>query len=155
MAYLSVSTATFYANALCAAKATCLTWKEIEQFRKMLSKILYDKTGGYFSIGDINYSRVPEHDHKIMPSLFKDDVQLHVIVGNDGIVLMTETKKPYMYEEPDECIIDDDLIKKINYYCEEDMKDALQQARDKYTNTLKKQLSKTKKKGKSYYFKSS
>lgn len=154
MAYLSVSTATFYANALCAAKTTCLTWKEIEQFKKILAKILYDKTGGYFNIGD-RYSRVPEYDHKIMPYLFKDDGQLHVIADNNGIVLMAETEKSYMYEEPDECIIDDNLINKINYYCEEDMKDALQQARDKYSSALKKQLSKTEKKGKSYYFKSS
>ena len=134
--YLSVSSGTFYANALYVAKTTSLTWEEVNEFRLILAHILYNKTRGYFNIGENpgSYpygSRIPQTDFELELS----DKKFHIVTDDEEVTLMEETNSSNVYKTSDS-LINDEMLKQINYYCSDEVKKALKQARDEYALKL-------------------
>lgn len=137
--FLSVSTKIFYANVFFVTQKSSLTYDEINEFRLILAHILYDMTHGYFRIGEIERSypygsRIPENDYKIE---FRDNKTkpLHFCKFDSEVVLMTETDNPNIYCSSD-VVINEHMLKQINYYCSEETKEALRLARLEYSKRL-------------------
>ncbi|MBO4246155.1 MAG: hypothetical protein J5892_05425 [Bacilli bacterium] len=137
--YLKVSSKVFYANALYVAKTTSLTYEELEVFKSFLAPILYDKTGGYFDIGETQGSypygsRIPETDFEI--KLFdKNAKKYHIVKDNKEITLMEETDNGNVYVTSSD-LIDKKMLAQINYYCYEATKECLAKARQQYQKYL-------------------